>query len=68
MSMGSNISAEKLFKKMHSDKIGKVIDLSLYYRPNTIPSSGKHDDRDISRIQNMSIFIVLIQILEYIIV
>ena len=50
MSMGSNISAEKLFKKMHSDKIGKTIDLSLYYRPNTIPSSGKHDDRDISRI------------------
>ena len=50
MSMGSNISAEKLFKKMHSDKIGKTINLSLYYRPNTIPSSGKHDDRDISRI------------------
>lgn len=50
MSMGSNISAEKLFKKMHSDKIGKTIDLSLYYRPNTVPSSGKHDDRDTSRI------------------
>lgn len=50
MSMGSNISAEKLFKKMHSDKIDKIIDLATYYKPGISENHAKRDLIDDSRI------------------
>lgn len=43
MSMGSDVSAENLFKRMHSESLGKVINLSKYYKSHLDDQIIFHD-------------------------